>query len=71
LYSRKAKVRVRLSVCKVGEWKFEGNRFNHIKLHNEKDKQKYYIKISNVVLEKINYNKNCKVLRRIRKLKPR
>jgi hypothetical protein len=59
LYSRTAKVRVRISVCKVGEWKFEGNRFNHIKLHNEKDKENYYIKISNVVLEKLNYSKNC------------
>ena len=64
-------MRVRISGCKVGEWKLDGNRFNHINLHNEKDKEKYYIKISNVVSEKINYNKNCEVLRRIRKLKPR
>jgi len=68
LYSRTAKVRVRISVCKVREWKFEGNRFNHIKLHNEKDIEKYYIKISNVVLEKLNYNKSCEVLRSVRKL---
>jgi hypothetical protein len=67
LYSRKAKVRVRISVCKVGEWKFEGNRFNHIKLHNEKDKEKYYITLPNVALEKINYNKNCKVLKKNKK----
>jgi hypothetical protein len=30
-----------------------------MKLHNKKDKEKHHIKISNVVLEKINYNKKC------------